>query len=86
MLLGTHKLRPTFFIGLGGSGGRVVDVLARRLANDPNFDRFADLVHFIAVDTDQNDLGRLHREVHKSNISIANKPRRIALHRGEAAH
>ena len=85
MLLGTHKLRPTFFIGLGGSGGRVVDVLARRLANDPNFVRFADLVHFVAVDTDQNDLGRLHREVHKSNISIANKPRRIALHRGEAA-
>ncbi len=85
MLLGTHKLRPTFFIGLGGSGGRVVDVLAKRLASDPNFDRFADLVHFVAVDTDQNDLTRLHREVHKSNISIANKPRRIALHRGEAA-
>lgn len=85
MLLGTHKLRPTFFIGLGGSGGRVVDVLARRLAGDPNFDRFADLVHFVAVDTDQNDLSRLHREVHKSNISISNKPRRIALHRGEAA-
>ena len=85
MLLGTHKLRPTFFIGLGGSGGRVVDVLAKRLASDPNFDRFADLVHFVAVDTDQNDLSRLHREVHKSNISIANKPRRIALHRGEAA-
>lgn len=84
MLLGTHKLRPTFFIGLGGSGGRVVDVLARRLSADPSFPRYADLVHFVAVDTDQNDLQRLHREVHKSNISIANKPRRIALHRGEA--
>lgn len=85
MLLATHKLRPTFFIGLGGSGGRVVDVLARRLAADPNFERFSDLVHFIAVDTDQNDLSRLHREVHKSNISVSDKPRRIALHRGEAA-
>lgn len=85
MLLGTNKLRPAFFIGLGGSGGRVVDVLARRLAGDPSFERFADLVHFVAVDTDQNDLGRLHREVHKTNIAIADKPRRIALHRGEAA-
>ena len=85
MLLGTNKLRPAFFIGLGGSGGRVVDVLARRLAADPAFERFADLVHFVAVDTDQNDLSRLHREVHKTNISIADKPRRIALHRGEAA-
>ena len=50
MLLGPHKLRPTFFIGLGGSGGRVVDVLARRLATDPGFSRFADLVPFYAAD------------------------------------
>jgi len=88
MLLGTDpstKLPPTFFIGLGGSGGRVVDVLARRLAAESSFARFEDLVHFIVVDTDQNDLSRLHGRILKSNIATAHKPRRIALHRGEAA-
>lgn len=85
MHLGTNKLSPTFFIGLGGSGGRVVDVLARRLAADPAFERFTDLIHFVALDTDQNDLARLHPRIHKSNLSTADKPRRIALHRGEAA-
>jgi len=88
MLLGTDpatKLPPTFFIGLGGSGGRVVDVLARRLAAEPSFARFEDLVHFIVLDTDQNDLTRLHGRILKSNIATAHKPRRIALHRGEAA-
>ncbi|MCC6622012.1 MAG: hypothetical protein IT385_12190 [Deltaproteobacteria bacterium] len=88
MLLGTDpgtKLPPTFFIGLGGSGGRVVDVLARRLAAESSFARFEDLVHFVVVDTDQNDLARLHGRILKSNIATAHKPRRIALHRGEAA-
>ena len=85
MLLGTDKLAPTFFIGLGGSGGRVVDVLARRLAAEATSTRFLDLLHFLVVDTDQNDLDRIHGRVLKSNIALANKPRRIALHRGEEA-
>lgn len=85
MFLGDNKLRPTFFIGLGGSGGRVVDVLARRLANEPAFERFRELVHFVAVDTDMNDLERLHPRVAKTNISVAHKPRRVALLRGEEA-
>ncbi len=85
MFLGLNKLRPTFFIGLGGSGGRVVDVLAHRLASEPAFERFRELVHFVAVDTDLNDLNRLHPRVMKSNISMAHKPRRVALLRGEEA-
>lgn len=85
MFLGPNKLRPTFFIGLGGSGGRVVDVLAKRLAAEPAFERFRELVHFVAVDTDMNDLERLHPRVMKTNISVAHKPRRVALLRGEEA-
>lgn len=83
MLLGTHKMRPTFFIGLGGSGGRVVDVLARRLAAEEHWPRFADLIHFVTVDTDANDLARLSGRIQKTNIAVAHKPRRIALYRGE---
>lgn len=82
MLLGTEKMRPTFFIGLGGSGGRVVDVLARRLVVEPHWERFKDLIHFVVVDTDANDLARLSDRVMKTNIAVRDKPRRIALYRG----
>ncbi len=83
MLLGTAKMRPTFFIGLGGSGGRVVDVLARRLVTEEHWERFDDLIHFVVVDTDANDLARLSGRIQKTNIAIAHKPRRVALYRGE---
>jgi len=83
MLLGTTKMRPTLFIGLGGSGGRVVDVLARRLLAEEAWPRYADLLHFTVVDTDANDLARLSGRIEKSSIAVAHKPRRAALHRGE---
>ncbi len=83
MLLGTHDMRPTFFIGLGGSGGRVVDVLASRLQVEPKWPQYEGLIHFVCVDTDENDLKRLKARMAVSSISIREKPRRIALLRGE---
>ena len=59
---------PTFFLGMGGSGGRVVDVLAKRLKSEPFWPRLSKLVHFVCIDTDANDLARLARRVETSNI------------------
>ena len=77
---------PTFFLGMGGSGGRVVDVLAKRLKSEPFWPRLSKLVHFVCIDTDANDLARLARRVETSNISISDKRRRIELLRGNLDH
>ena len=89
MLLGLRELQnlpPTFFIGLGGSGSRVIDKLAWRLRREPSWERFRELIHFIAVDTDQSDLDRISERCETSNISLINKRRRIQLLRGELEH
>ena len=80
VVLGFDALKgvpPTFFLGMGGSGGRVVDVLARRLKAEPTWARFQKLIHFVCVDTDANDLSRLARRVETSNISVLGKCRRM---------
>ena len=86
-VLGMDRLsdmRPTFFIGLGGSGGRVVDVLARRLRREPSWDRFRDLIQFISIDTDAGDLQRLKASGQAvSNIHVSQKPARIKASRGQ---
>jgi len=89
VVLGFDDLKgipPTFFLGMGGSGGRVVDVLARRLKSEPTWHKFSKLIHFVCIDTDANDLARLARRVETSNISISDKKRRIELLRGNLDH
>lgn len=89
VMLGFDDLKgvpPTFFLGMGGSGGRVVDVLAKRLKSEPTWAKFSKLIHFICIDTDANDLSRLARRVETSNISISDKKRRIELLRGHLDH
>lgn len=86
-MLGLNRqdtLPPTFFIGLGGSGGRVVDILAQRLRAEAAWPKFSELVHFITIDTDQGDLDRLIKRGHVvSNISVSSKPDRVKGFRGE---
>ncbi len=86
-VLGMDRLddmHPSFFIGLGGSGGRVVDVLATRLRAEPHWDRYRDLIQFISIDTDEADLEDLSKRGHMvSNISVAEKPARIQSARGQ---
>lgn len=58
-LMGAEKFSPTLFIGLGGSGGKVVDRLASKLRRHPHWDRFRDLVHIATLDTNKADLNAL---------------------------
>ncbi len=74
---------PTFFIGLGGTGGRVVDVLATRLKAEKNWDKHKDLIHFISVDTDRGELAELAKHGQSTSpIAISEKPARIKAIRG----
>ena len=44
------------FIGVGGAGSRIVDLLAGKLRRHAAWDRLADLTHFCAIDTNKDDL------------------------------
>ena len=59
MSLSEKKIAPAFFIGLGGAGGAIVDDLARKVKQNDSFERYKDLIHFFALDTDADDLARL---------------------------
>lgn len=56
------EVTPTLFVGLGGSGGRAVGRIAKRLRAHDDFNlRYRSLVRFIAIDTNDADLARLRK-------------------------
>ncbi|MEZ4319164.1 MAG: tubulin-like doman-containing protein [Myxococcota bacterium] len=55
-LLAGEKFSPTLFIGLGGAGSRVVNLLAGKLKRHPQWNRLKDLTHFCVIDTNKDDL------------------------------
>ena len=56
------EVTPTLFVGLGGSGGRAIGRIAKRLRAQTDFDlRYRNLVRFVAIDTNDADLARLRR-------------------------
>jgi hypothetical protein len=56
------KFKPTLFVGLGGNGGKIVNLLARKLRRHPHWSRIETLTHFVALDTNKDDLDKL-REI-----------------------
>ena len=58
-LLTTEKFNPTLFVGLGGNGGKIVQLLAGRLRRHPNWERIKAMTHFVAIDTNKDDLDKL---------------------------
>ncbi len=55
-LLAGEKFSPTLFIGLGGAGSRVVNLLAEKLQRHPQWAKLKDLTHFCVIDTNRDDL------------------------------
>ncbi|MSP17132.1 MAG: hypothetical protein EXR73_11100 [Myxococcales bacterium] len=55
-ILRADRFSPTLFIGLGGSGSRVVNAIAGKLRRHPNWGRFRDLIHTVCIDTNKADL------------------------------
>jgi len=85
MSLSEKKIAPAFFIGLGGAGGAIVDDLARKVKQNESFERYKDLVHFFALDTDADDLARLVwiDAAHKFVLSDFDKPEYVDLKQGQ---
>jgi hypothetical protein len=65
-LLAKEKFNPTLFVGLGGNGGKIVQLLAQRLRRHENWERIRSMTHFVAVDTNKDDLDKL-RDVPAEN-------------------
>ncbi len=56
------EVTPTLFVGLGGSGGRAVGRIAKRLRASNDFElQYRNLVRFIGIDTNDADLARLRK-------------------------
>jgi len=58
-LLKTDKFKPTLFVGLGGNGGKTVNLLANKLRRHPHWDRIRTMTHFVSIDTNKDDLDKL---------------------------
>jgi hypothetical protein len=65
-VLDGRKFKPALFVGLGGNGGKIVNLLAGRLRRHPNWKRIEAITHFIAIDTNKDDLDK-HREIRVEN-------------------
>ncbi len=80
-ILKSEKFSPFIFIGLGGSGNKVVDRIAQKLESHPFWDRIRSLVHFVAVDTNKHDLGRLRHIPERNHFLISSFDRSTYIDR-----
>lgn len=80
-LLAGEKFSPTLFIGLGGAGSRVVNLLADKLERHPQWNRLKDLTHFCVVDTNKDDLYRNHAVKPDARFLISAFDRRAYIRR-----
>src|ERR1051325_8370144 len=77
---GQGSIVPTLFIGLGGTGSRIVDRIAGRAAVLPNWEsQLRPLTSFVSVDTNDLDQHRLRNipQGNRLNISVFDKAKAI---------
>ena len=58
-ILQSDRFSPFIFIGLGGSGAKVVNAISGKLQRHPNWSRIQTLCHFVGVDTNKHDLNAM---------------------------
>ncbi len=59
MLIQDMKIAPHYFVGLGGCGSKIVNEIARKVKRRPDeYERYKNLLHFFALDTDMAELQR----------------------------
>ena len=63
---------PTMFLGMGGTGSRIVDRIASRAARLPNWEsQLRPLTHFVSVDTNELDQHKLAHIPPGNRLNIA---------------
>lgn len=80
------KFKPALFVGLGGHGGKVVNLLAQKLKRHPHWSRIEAMTHFVTIDTNKDDLDKLeHIPVECRFLASAfDRPAYIRRKRGKA--
>jgi hypothetical protein len=86
LFLETNSVSPTLFIGLGGSGSKIVDRVSDKLRRQWNWEQYRQLVHFFAIDTNIADLESLPNipPAHRLLISDFDKREFVKQKRGQA--
>lgn len=77
---GQGSIVPTLFIGIGGTGSRIVDRIAGRAATLPNWEsQLRPLTSFVSVDTNDLDQHRLRNipQGNRLNLSVFDKAKAI---------
>jgi len=84
-ILQSDKFSPFIFIGLGGSGAKVVNAIASKLHRHPNWSRIQTLCHFVGIDTNKHDLNnqKLIPEANRFLISSFDRVAYIERKRGK---
>ena len=84
-ILQSDKFSPFIFIGLGGSGAKVVNAIASKLHRHPNWSRIQNLCHFVGIDTNKHDLNnqKLIPEANRFLISSFDRVAYIDRKRGK---
>jgi hypothetical protein len=85
-LLTADKYKPTLFVGLGGNGGKIVNLLASKLRRHPHWSRIQSMTHFLVIDTNKDDLDKLRAVSPDCRFLISSFDRRayVARKRGQA--
>lgn len=69
---GQGTIIPTMFLGMGGTGSRIVDRIAARAARLPNWEsQLRPLTHFVSVDTNELDQHKLAHIPPGNRLNIA---------------
>jgi Tubulin like len=69
---GQGTIVPTMFLGMGGTGSRIVDRIAARAARLPNWEsQLRPLTHFVSVDTNELDQHKLANIPPGNRLNIA---------------
>lgn len=83
-LIAKDKFKPILFVGLGGNGGKIVDLMARKLRRHPHWARIAPMTSFLAIDTNMDDLQKLSAVPQECRFMVSAFDRRayVARKRG----
>ncbi len=74
---------PTFFIGVGGCGSSIIMEIRKHLTARPDWkERYENLVHFMAFDTDKDDLAEMKGKAETFLISDFPKGQYVSLQTG----
>ncbi|MCD6499727.1 MAG: hypothetical protein J7M25_15655 [Deltaproteobacteria bacterium] len=78
MLIQDMKVAPHYFVGLGGCGSKIVNEIARKVKRRKDeYERYRNLLHFFAVDTDMAELQRCETVDAWIPISNFDKPQYV---------